>query len=94
MEVKVRLLSCRDCRHRDHSGAFTAPKMQIICGHDDACEIRRSKKSFRKFNSRYYAEQSIDKWKYWKHHWWHRVIPNQETLEIPDWCPLKNGSRY
>lgn len=94
MQITVDLTTCRDCRHRDHSGAFTRPEAQIICGHYDAARLRRSKTSLKNFNPKYYSEMKRDKWKHWKHHWWHRVLDDQKTLAIPDWCPLKNGSSY
>ena len=94
LELIVNIESCRDCRYLDHSGAFTKPKAQSVCCHSDASKIRRSKSSFREFNGQYYNEQKSENWKYWKSHWWHRVIDNQKKLEIPEWCPLRHGSRY
>jgi hypothetical protein len=33
MEITVNIKTCKDCRHRDHSGAFTEGGAKPICGH-------------------------------------------------------------
>ena len=72
MEITVNINSCADCRHRDHSRAFTPGGAILICGHVDACI---------QYDSRYEAC-----------HWRQRILPDDKS--IPDWCPLKSGSRY
>ena len=36
MFITIELLSCMDCRHKDHSGAFTPGGAKPVCDHDDA----------------------------------------------------------
>lgn len=40
MTITVNIRSCEDCRHKDHSGAFTPGGARPICGHHDACSKR------------------------------------------------------
>lgn len=37
MTVQVTINTCKDCRHLDHSGAFTPGGALPVCGHNDAC---------------------------------------------------------
>jgi hypothetical protein len=39
MIIKVNIMTCADCRHQDHSGAFTKGGAQMICGHSNAAEV-------------------------------------------------------
>ena len=93
MQVCVEIETCMDCRHRDHSGAFTKGGARQICGHSAACSERRSKTQFKK---EYPMYSSDSKEKGWKYHWYHRILDNEkgELLPIPDWCPLKHGFKY
>ncbi len=43
MIVAVNIRKCSDCRHKDHSGAFTEGGAKQICGHQDACSTSRAK---------------------------------------------------
>lgn len=43
MIVAVNIKNCLDCRHRDHSGAFTEGGAKLICGHSDSCSTSRAK---------------------------------------------------
>lgn len=76
--------SCADCRHLDHSGAFTPGGAQQICGHPAATRAA-------------YAPGAGDEEPY---HWKHRVINKADPTgdvslaPIPDWCPLKHGAGY
>lgn len=100
LTITVSLNTCRDCMHRDHSGSFTKGGARLICGHSDACQERVSKEQFR---AEYpvYKKDSLENdgsWQ-WKHHWIHRVLDtdgqtNELVADIPEWCPLKHGSRY
>ena len=72
VEIKFTIKNCNECRHRDHSGAFTPGGAKPICGHGDACVKR--------------VAESKD-----KYDWKNRVI---DPKTIPDWCPLKRGSKY
>ena len=42
MEITVIINNCEDCRHKDHSGAYTIGGAKPICGHDDACVKRKA----------------------------------------------------
>lgn len=37
MEITIRINTCNDCRHFQHSGAFTVGGMRPVCGHRGAC---------------------------------------------------------
>ena len=43
MEITVIIENCKDCRHKDHSGAFTVGGAKAICGHSGAVEIQVDK---------------------------------------------------
>lgn len=92
MLITVDVKTCRNCRHIDHSGAFTVRGARPICGHSDACKRRKTKGEFRKEYPEY-AERDTTHWKY---HWYHRILGESDAykLPIPDWCPLKHGSAY
>lgn len=78
--LTVCLRTCQDCRHNDHSGAFTPGGAKQICGHHDAYRwATRDKQVNRKDKDD-------------KYHWRHRVI--KDPKKIPAWCPLKNGMCY
>jgi len=88
MEIKINIEKCDSCIHRTHSGGFTVRGARPICGHPEACKIRRSKNAFKKEYPEYRTECKTADWKY---HWFHRIIdPNT----IPDWCPIKHGAKY
>lgn len=38
MDIIVKIDGYKDCRHRDHSGAFTQGGAKPICGHPQATE--------------------------------------------------------
>jgi hypothetical protein len=89
MLITVEVKNCGQCRHRDHSGAFTKGGARQICGHSDACKARRSLEEFAGEYPMY--ANDIKCRKDWKYHWYNRIV-NEKT--IPDWCPLKHGSAY
>jgi hypothetical protein len=37
MEITIRINTCKDCRHLDHSGSFTVGGSRPVCGHRGAC---------------------------------------------------------
>lgn len=79
MKITVTINTCSDCRHRDHSGAFTPGGAKPVCSHPNAVECATKNK-----------EKPVDRF-----HWKHRVIREKNgRLKIPSWCPLKNGSSY
>jgi hypothetical protein len=39
MKIIVDIQTCKDCRHIDHSGAFTPGGAKLICGHREACNL-------------------------------------------------------
>ena len=88
MEIIVNLTSCRACHHSDHSGSFTVRGARQICGHSDACKVRKTKQEFFKEYPEYSKDYETGSWKY---HWYNRTIDGDE---IPEWCPLKHGSEY
>ena len=92
MLITVEVNSCRQCRHRDHSGGFTHGGARGICGHSDSCKER---KSIDEFKTEYpmYADEMNGDMKNWKYHWYNRIVDENEN-EIPSWCPLKSGSSY
>ena len=93
MDITVEIKDCVDCRHLDHSGGFTVRGTRSICGHSDACAIRVTKAKFKTE----YPEYKTQDLTHWKHHWFHRVLTSssgKNIKKIPNWCPLKHGSRY
>lgn len=79
MKIEINIEKCNDCFHLDHSGAFTPGGSKPICGHNEACGTVRAKTH-----------------KSEPYHWIHRVVRRDKTskLQIPEWCPLKNGESY
>lgn len=92
LHITVVLEDCSECRHIDHSGSFTHGGARVICGHPDSTKVRRSKTQFRKEYPEYRLEMKAEKWQYWSSHWYHRILPSDDS--IPEWCPLKHGSEY
>jgi len=103
LEVTVRIESCHTCRHIDHSGAFTLGGAKLICGHRDAAKMVQEAKGLRDcgrevlklFNSpdkKKRAEGDI-MFRKTGSYWGNRILPHNGD-KIPDWCPLKHGSRY
>jgi len=39
IELSVKIKSCNDCRHRDHSGAFTPGGGKPICSHPECVKF-------------------------------------------------------
>lgn len=93
VNISFKITKCRQCRHIDHSGAFTKGGARTICGHSDACKVRRSKHALKDEYRSYYTEMVKDRWSSWKYHWFHRILDNPD-YEVPDWCPLLHGSSY
>lgn len=60
MEIIVTINSCKDCRHLDHSGAFTPGGAKSICGHNKAVDTMTKE-------SKFINEED-------RHHWRHRQI--------------------
>ena len=90
MKITVEIKNCQACRYVNHSGAFTIRGARQICGHSDACKIR---KSIEEFYNEYPEYKELKKQlsrQDWKYHWYNRIVGK----EIPSWCPLKNGSKY
>ncbi len=95
MKITVSIKTCRSCHHIDHSGSFTVRGARNICGHSDACGIERTSKTKWKKEYPEYGKRDIDE--HWKYHWIHRVLTKDaqtDIKEIPEWCPLKHGSKY
>ena len=91
LTIKIDIKDCSECRHVDHSGAFTVRGARQICGHSSACgQVRVKKKAFVKEYPEYKDKSSSD-YSY-SFHWIHRVIV--KPYIIPDWCPLFNGAKY
>ncbi len=92
MKIEIDL-ECRTCHHRDHSGSFTIGGARAICGHSDACRTRKSEHEFKNEYPEYHKRGDHDK--NWRFHWFNRIIDNEiENGEVPNWCPVKNGSKY
>ena len=86
MQITVIIDKCRQCRHIDHSGAFTPGGAKPVCGHDKAVELATAQKTFKKVP----AGKADD-----KYHWRHRVIKHPDNDErMPHWCPLRHGHKY
>jgi len=79
MQIIVQINSCAECRHRDHSGAFTPGGSRPICGHSKAVKTFTQFKTFK-------PGKEDDKW-----HWRHRVL---DMKKIPGKCPLVLGYLY
>ena len=46
MFLTVEIKCCRACKNVDHSGGFTKGGARPICGHDDACKVRKTEAEF------------------------------------------------
>lgn len=83
MNISVRINSCLDCRHRDHSGAFTPGGAIPICQHPHhpknaevpgVCDFNDVKT--KEIAQKIFAPRTLEKG------------------VIPSWCPLKMGLPY
>ena len=94
LTVTVVIKGCKSCRHKDHSGAFTHGGARNICGHDAATKFVtiRTPEEFLAEYPGYADDARVKNNPHWKHHWYHRIIPNMN--EIPEWCPIRNGYTY
>lgn len=91
MLITVEIKHCMQCRHRDHSGSFTAGGARQICGHGAACKARRTKAQFKKEYPMYAKDISTD----WRFHWYNRIVDKHiKKRTIPTWCPLAHGEGY
>jgi hypothetical protein len=84
MKITVVINTCKDCRHRTHSGSFTPGGAKPVCGHDRAIPSRRSMGDRPGYE---FGMKASD-----RHHWKLRVL--NSDLSIPNWCPIKNGNCY
>jgi hypothetical protein len=87
MKIVVEINHCRGCHHSTHSGGFTIRGARVICGHSDAMKVRKTKEEFVAEYPEYGSDYNVGDWKFY---WYNRIVDN----EIPDWCPLKNGSKF
>jgi len=80
MQVIVNIEKCSDCRHCDHSGAFTPGGAKPMCGHPH----QRRKLP--------YTEVPIPD----NERRMYPLSQEYEFIvtEIPEWCPLKHGEKY
>lgn len=83
MIVKVHIQNCSDCRHKDHSGAFTLGGSIDICRHPNSPK-NGYVRGVRNFND--ITKENVRK----------IFGPKEINLrgEIPEWCPLKLGCSY
>ena len=58
MQITVNIGTCMDCRHKDHSGAFTPGGAKAICGHDYAPEGPKNDKE----NRYHWKYRVIENW--------------------------------
>jgi len=98
LTITVCVRGCEDCRHIDHSGAFTPGGAKMICGHPDISEnILKHKPHTRNDDANALSnnkkhDNHIDKQCYY---WRNRMVGKYiEKGTIPYFCPLKNGSAY
>ena len=98
LTITVCVRGCEDCRHIDHSGAFTPGGAKMICGHPDISEnILKHKPHTRNddpnaLSNNKKHDNHIDKQCYY---WRNRIVEKYiEKGTIPYFCPLKNGSAY
>ena len=86
MEIKLQINKCSECKHSDHTGAFTKGGAKPCCGHP----ITVKEKGYSCFDRiiPYRTEPS-------------KLFPNSRCFKndripnrIPSWCPLKRGSKY
>jgi len=84
MEVIVTINNCGDCRHKDHSGAFTPGGAILICQHNDSPKIKEVSGvwDFRDITTKEIAEEVFG------------PIKLNSNKTIPEWCPLKHGNNY
>ena len=78
MDIRLIINTCGDCRHKDHSGAFTPGGAKAICGHDDAPKCATNGKELEGTDA------------HEMYHWKYRVLEKG----IPAWCPLSKGYKY
>lgn len=85
MTITRTINSCADCRHIDHSGAFTKGGAQAVCGHGKASEM---------FGG---PGEGKEDYYHWKHCVINTIAPTvwpSASTPIPQWCPLKRGAEY
>ena len=84
MDITVNINKCLDCRHTDHSGAFTPGGAISICQHEGAPK-RGEVPGVKDFNDVTTKEIAL-------------AIFGPRRLNkdnsIPDWCPLSRGEKY
>ena len=92
MEVVIKIETCNDCMHKNHTGAFTPGGAKPCCNHPHTVEMRGADvfKRVIPYKNVYEDQRSVfDKSSF------HRdVKPTKEMKGIPTWCPLKNGKTY
>jgi hypothetical protein len=83
MKIILDIRSCRDCKHLDHTGAFTKGGAKPCCNHPVTCE-EKGYDCFKRvipYRTNYEELGGIER-------------PIRTVKGIPIWCPLKNGRTY
>jgi hypothetical protein len=94
MEVVIKIKTCNDCRHRDHTGGFTPGGAKPCCDHPFAVEnMDKGNGPFDRVIP--YRNESPDNRNVFHKHTFKAVYkPIRTPKGIPKWCPIKNGKDY
>ena len=85
MEIKIQIDKCQECKHLDHTGAFTKGGEKPCCNHNQTCR-EKGYDCFKRVIP--YKNVFIDNNILCLSREYHIV------KKIPDWCPLKRGYKY
>jgi len=81
MEIKIQINKCSDCKHSDHTGAFTEGGAKPCCEHP----VTVKEKGYDCFKR--IIPYTMKYWELYKRKF-------AVACEIPIWCPLKRGYKY
>jgi len=91
METIIHIETCADCKHSDHTGAFTEGGAKPCCNHPHIIKT----KGVNCFK-RIIPFKNV--WEEEKHIFYkspnQKIIPTKVMKGIPSWCPVKNGEKY
>jgi hypothetical protein len=89
MEVTVKIETCDDCRHRDHTGGFTPGGAKPCCHHPVTVAFNDGHKVI-PYKNEYPDNRNV----FHKHTFNTEMKPIRIPKGIPDWCALKRGEKY
>ena len=97
MEITIQIETCDDCRHSNHTGAFTPGGSKPCCNHPDYVERKFKQKGDYSCFDRVIPHTKItkDNRNVFNKQSFHRTSETYtEIKKIPDFCELKKGGTY